>query len=454
MPALRTCLKGLAVFALVGVYLAVLSVSYQRREVLMEGTVLLQQPAARAQDALESLQKEVLKHDNDTMAIDFYCADRRQIRPEDDVAPPPSQPSALLEWATAANRELRVLNEDLFGSLAGWPPQRVIVVQLHRRGRYARWLLQSLSMVPGIESALLVLSHGHVDATLLDLAREVCFCRVLRVFFPWSVQMWGDRFPGEDCVNGIAVEGGRPCARNPAATVAKHHWWWLHNFVFNEVLDAAKYKGVTLFLEEDMYLSPDALHVLDLMQRAVPGADMYILNDNRGLLSRDQAAQVLQSHWVYNMGLAMGERAWSKIARCATSFCTVNDYNWDWSLQAVGARCVPGQFTTAVMQGSRLFHIGKCGGMHFHGAADCDALALRAMRLLLQMRALLFPEALTVSKAAAPARVGRPNGSWGDPRDQRLCLDNANASLRRWPATPQPQPQGTNELRGLTIGHA
>lgn len=149
-----------------------------------------------------------------------------------------------------------------------------------------------------------------------------------------------------------------------------------------------------------MYLSPDALHVLDGMVRAVPQADIYALNDDRGLLSQSLSTQVTslaggavmtswpigqshskeldrvpgaklelaanacllqaqQSHWVYNMGMALGERAWAKIARCAAAFCAHDDYNWDWSLQAVGARCVPGQFTTVVMKGSRLFHTGK-----------------------------------------------------------------------------------------------
>lgn len=40
-----------------------------------------------------------------------------------------------------------------------------------------------------------------------------------------------------------SVQDGKPCSRDPLATVAKHHWWWLHNFVFTKVLDAAKYKG-------------------------------------------------------------------------------------------------------------------------------------------------------------------------------------------------------------------
>ncbi|XP_034239606.1 alpha-1,6-mannosyl-glycoprotein 2-beta-N-acetylglucosaminyltransferase-like [Thrips palmi] len=489
MAALRKLLWALGVFALAGVYLAVVTVSYQSRQSLDAGSVqddedaLLQAGARsllldehdvlqhekdallqhekdallqhekdallqhekdalaqlanlnreqRVRDAMKHLTKELPKDNNGTLVIDFNCATRRHVRPEDDLPPPPSASSALFEWVWEANEALHVLNEDLFGTLAERPPQRVIVVQVHRRGRYARWLLQSLSAVPGIESALLVLSHGHVDDALLGLAREVCFCRVARVFFPWSVQLWGDQFPGLDCVKGSTVKDGKPCKREPLVTVAKHHWWWLHNFVFNEVLVAAKYKGVTLFLEEDMYLSPDALHVLDRMQEAAPAADMYILNDNKGFISKSSHRLVQQGHWVYNLGLALHERAWPKIVRCAAMFCSYNDYNWDWTLQAVGAKCVPGRFATAVMRGSRLFHIGKCGGMHFHGVSDCDALVLEARALLRREGDLLFPDALVVQKTDSVPVMGQPNGGWVDRRDHKLCLDNANASLHRW----------------------
>lgn len=73
-------------------------------------------------------------------------------------------------------------------------------MQVHSRGERSllRSLLRSLSLVRGIESALLVLSHGEADKSLLDAVDEVCFCRVLRVFFPYSLQAWPDQFPGPD----------------------------------------------------------------------------------------------------------------------------------------------------------------------------------------------------------------------------------------------------------------
>ena len=70
---------------------------------------------------------------------------------------------------------------------------------MHGRPHYLSWLLHGLSRVPGIESALLVLSHGVVDDAMLAVARRVCFCRVLRLFFPWSLQIWPEEFPGDEC---------------------------------------------------------------------------------------------------------------------------------------------------------------------------------------------------------------------------------------------------------------
>lgn len=59
------------------------------------------------------------------------------------------------------------------------------------------------------------------------------------------------------------------------------------------------------------------------------------------------------------MGLAFGRETWSKISNCTKFYCTYNDYNWDWTLQAMGRKCIPGFLTTMVMKGSRVFHVGK-----------------------------------------------------------------------------------------------
>jgi len=45
----------------------------------------------------------------------------------------------------------------------------------------------------------------------------------------------------------------------------KHHWWWKANFVFDHITALKQHRGQKLFIEEDHYLSPDALHVLKLV---------------------------------------------------------------------------------------------------------------------------------------------------------------------------------------------
>lgn len=430
LPLIRRCrplVLGTALLVIVVLYLEMAAYSAQRGQ--------RQHPPAPPCAAPRAEQPATAADDG------FFrnCPPRTgEIR--DDLQPPPEDPVGLLNWVVAANNRPTVLNEDVFGTLEKVTPTRIIVIQVHQRPQYLRWLLHSLSRVRGIESALLVLSHSHIDADLVAAAREVCFCRAVRIFFPYSMQIWPDQFPGDEC--GSQTNRTK-CPREAKVTMAKHHWWWLHNFVFNEIFALAKYnatidgrEALALFVEEDTYLSPDALSVLDMMQRTRPQADILVLNDNNGRLGQKSSARALLTHWVYTWGVAMGLRTWAKIARCAKMFCSYNDYNYDWSVQALGARCVPGQLITLVMQDSRLFHIGKCGGMHFKDATDCESL-VRTVLADLERAAksgALFPSKLIVSENMARTFVSQAFGGWTDPRDHQLCLDNANASLTRWPS--------------------
>ena len=54
--------------------------------------------------------------------------------------------------------------------------------------------------------------------------------------------------------------------------------------------------GTTLFLEEDLYVSPDVLHVLRLMEDTEK-VDMYSLNDDRGVLDTATISQVDSSYY-------------------------------------------------------------------------------------------------------------------------------------------------------------
>ena len=50
-------------------------------------------------------------------------------------------------------------------------------------------------------------------------------------------------------------------------TAIKHHWWWKINKVFDGLKLTANFNGTVFFLEEDHYISPDAVVVArDLVQ--------------------------------------------------------------------------------------------------------------------------------------------------------------------------------------------
>ena len=71
------------------------------------------------------------------------------------------------------------------------------------------------------------------------------------------------------------------------------------------------------------------------------------------------------------MGMAFNRTVWSGFRRCAKLFCSVDDYNWDWSLLHVAQQCLPGLLGeneateskfllgALVLKGPRVFHIGE-----------------------------------------------------------------------------------------------
>lgn len=64
--------------------------------------------------------------------------------------------------------------------------------------------------------------------------------------------------------------------------------------------------------------------------------------------------------WEDNLGFAFNRTTWHKIARCASTFCTYNDYNWDFSLQHVCQKCLEAnnKLYQIYLTRARIFHIG------------------------------------------------------------------------------------------------
>uniref|UniRef100_A0A182NCT6 Alpha-1,6-mannosyl-glycoprotein 2-beta-N-acetylglucosaminyltransferase n=1 Tax=Anopheles dirus TaxID=7168 RepID=A0A182NCT6_9DIPT len=157
------------------------------------------------------------------------------------------------------------------------------MTQVHKRITYLRHLIVSLAQARDISRTLLVFSHDHYDDDINDLVQSIDFCKVMQIFYPFSIQTHPSEFPGADpgdCPRDIKKEQAllRKCNnalhpdlyghyREAKFTQTKHHWWWKANRVFDQ-LEVTKYHtGMVVFLEEDHYVAEDFLYILELMFR-------------------------------------------------------------------------------------------------------------------------------------------------------------------------------------------
>lgn len=101
--------------------------------------------------------------------------------PEAYIAPLPSLPGPnslelLQDILFKVNKEQVIYNQAKFPPLG--PDGLVLIVQIHKRERYLKQLLESLKVAKGIENVLLVLSHDYYYDDMNELIRSIDFCRV------------------------------------------------------------------------------------------------------------------------------------------------------------------------------------------------------------------------------------------------------------------------------------
>jgi hypothetical protein len=80
-------------------------------------------------------------------------------------------------------------------NITKWFP---LIFQIHDRITYLRHLIVSLAQARGISQALLVFSHDYYDEEINNLVQSVDFCKVIQIFYPYSIQTHPHEFPGED----------------------------------------------------------------------------------------------------------------------------------------------------------------------------------------------------------------------------------------------------------------
>ncbi|XP_061785595.1 alpha-1,6-mannosyl-glycoprotein 2-beta-N-acetylglucosaminyltransferase [Nerophis lumbriciformis] len=325
----------------------------------------------------------------------------------------------------------------------------VVVVQVHNRPDYLKLLVDSLRKARGVEGILLIFSHDYWSAEINKVVSSVDFCQVLQIFFPFSIQLYPQEFPGNDpndCPRDIpkkdALKLGCINAEYPDSfghyreakfSQTKHHWWWKLHFVWDRVHVLKDYKGLVLLIEEDHFLSPDFIHVLRLMsslkREQCSDCDILSLGSYSHIGYSSKANKVEVKAWKsteHNMGMALSRETYQKLLRCTDTFCTYDDYNWDWSLQHLTVSCLPSYWKVMVSEAPRIFHAGDCG-MHHKKTTCMPAGQKTKIENILQTSGnQLFPKNLLITKRLPSNGAGGvaphvKNGGWGDIRDHELC---------------------------------
>lgn len=199
------------------------------------------------------------------------------------------------------------------------------------------------------------------------------------------------------------------------------------------------HNGQFLFLEEDHYVSPDVLYVLDsmvaLQKRECKHCEIMCMGTYAKTFNYIAFGRYVEHmKWhssKHNMGMVISRPLWLKIRNCAKKFCSFDDYNWDWSLQYISSSCFTSPLVAMVSVAPRVFHIGECG-VH-HKGKDCSSsqVVKKVLRILNAASKYLFPSTLHLRQGfQRPLKPPKGNGGWGDKRDHALCLNHVNATTK------------------------
>lgn len=308
----------------------------------------------------------------------------------------------------------------------------MIVVQVHKDVVGLEYLIRSLLNVRYIETALLVFSHSYYDDIINSRIRSIKKCGVLQVYYPFSVQVYNDIYPGQDKDECVGDKNEECSTRNAVKAERKHHWWWTANYIFEKYDVTSYFKGYVIFLEENHYVSPDLIHMLAYMRRTLhfyPTVDLLAFGrPDSGVLSNYDILNLEAWRPPYTFGLSFNRTFWRRITAHAMHFCTFNDYDWSYSLYYAMQHFQRGYAEMVLCAAQRVFSTKVAGKSQDHFDTTWSV-----QRRLNRSYTYLFPSKVKlvqlwgINGAATPATLSpdavRGRGGWGDIRDQMLCYD-------------------------------
>lgn len=254
------------------------------------------------------------------------------------------------------NSEERILNLDYFGPLKRDAPVFVVFVDEFRTT--LKYLLFSLSHLTGIEDALVIFSHSRYDENVNNLVQIVNFTRVLQIFYPYTIQVYQNEFPGftkGDCPHTINIFRSKNinCTgirtpdingrfRDPKESQLKHFWWWTMNKVFENLLIVKHHTGIFTFLEDDVFLIEDFIYMtihIRKICKLINNCEFISMHSPKfGQFKFEQhignAFMVELTTWNVNHSsvLSFDSSVWNSIVSNYHHFCYFEDSSWARSL--------------------------------------------------------------------------------------------------------------------------
>lgn len=188
----------------------------------------------------------------------------------------------------------------------------------------------------------MVFSHDLNSEPINAAIKEIDFCRVIQLFFPYSIQIFANTFPGthpNDCPPNVNSKEAKilKCQnwqfpdkyghyRIAGLTQIKHHWWWKAGMIFDGIMKRYGLDVYTIFLEEDHYVAPDLLYILKILidkketfceNCKILALGLYLKNYNT---YRNDINRVGVHNWFsskHNMGMSFNSSVWNEIRECS-----------------------------------------------------------------------------------------------------------------------------------------
>lgn len=324
------------------------------------------------------------------------------------------------------NTGQRVFNAAL-GPLVHETP--VVVVQVHSNVMYFRQLLNSLKMANGIKQAFIIFSHDYFSKEINKLIRGITFVRYMQIFYPYSIQLHPNVFPGQDstlCTEGYVCTKSN--LRDPEAAQSKHHWWWQANQVFDNIEVMKGFNTSILFLEEGDYVTEDFFFTFKLLKQAryqhCPFCELISLAAHDPELSRYAKRTLITveiwTNRIRRTGLAFNRKIWNALKKYSRDFCYHNDYNWDNSFRHVGIRNWEGNIYMTAVSGPRVFNLEKCDDKDSGCRVEYQVAEIQKYFKLISKN--LFPWGIVMVVKREEEFNGTALGLWEDVRDRELCM--------------------------------